>query len=197
VLVAANNTARRHRRAVHVSHAWGIVHHALEITGVLPYLTTPSTNPSHPVATASDRSFALWLGRQTTGSKGTPMNLSIDKHVNGGVVRLAVAGEVDLASCDHLRIAIKDCLADARTAELIVDLDRVTFLDSSGIRTLIQGRDLATGNGITYLVTNPNDIVHRVLEITGVLDLISLVRTANRSPATGAARLDRRVEASS
>ena len=98
------------------------------------------------------------------------MNLTIDKHdVLDGTVRLAVAGEVDLANCDQLLGAIKDCLTNARTAELIVDLDRVIYLDSSGIRALLQGRELATGNGITYYVTNPKDMVRRVLDITGVL----------------------------
>jgi anti-sigma B factor antagonist len=98
------------------------------------------------------------------------MKLSIDRHdVSDGVVRLAVAGEVDLATCDQLRTAIQASLADAHVAELIIDLDQVTFLDSTGIRTLVQGRNHATENGISWYVTNPNHMVHRVLAVTGVL----------------------------
>lgn len=102
------------------------------------------------------------------------MNLSIDiHHVNDGVVRLAVAGEVDLATYDRLRTAIRTVLTDARTAELVVDLNRVSFLDSTGIHTLTEGRRLAADNGINYLVTNPQGMVHRVLALCGVLPILT------------------------
>lgn len=102
------------------------------------------------------------------------MNLSIDTHrVNGGAVRLAVAGQVDLATCEHLRTAIQDSLTEAHITELIVDLDQVSFLDSTGIRALIEGSKLATDRGVRYLVTNPRKIVHQVLDITGVLPILN------------------------
>jgi anti-sigma B factor antagonist len=102
------------------------------------------------------------------------MNLLIDKfEVNDGVVRLAVAGEVDLATCDQLRAALEDALTDPRTAELIVDLDWVSFLDSQGIHALIRGHELAAERGIAYFVTNARRPVHRVLDITGVLPILT------------------------
>ena len=107
------------------------------------------------------------------------MSLSIDSHTtSNGVVRLTVAGEIDLSTCDELRAAIYGSLADAGTTGLIIDLDRVTFLDSIGIRTLVQGRARAASAGITYHVTNPRSIVRRVLDVTGVL-------TALTTPSVG------------
>jgi anti-sigma B factor antagonist len=102
------------------------------------------------------------------------MNLSIDTHrVDDGAVRLVVAGEVDFATCEHLRTAIHDSLTEAHITELIVDLNGVSFLDSSGIRALMEGSKLATERRVGYLVTNPRRIVHRVLELTGVLPILT------------------------
>jgi anti-sigma B factor antagonist len=82
------------------------------------------------------------------------MNLSIDRHAVNGAVRLAIAGEVDIATAGQLRRAILTALTDVRTEELTVDLDQVTFLDSSGIQTLLRGHGIAAERGIAFRVTN-------------------------------------------
>jgi anti-sigma B factor antagonist/stage II sporulation protein AA (anti-sigma F factor antagonist) len=83
-------------------------------------------------------------------------------------VRLAVGGEVDLATADQLATAMAQALADGRLNQLVVDLDQVTFLDSTGVATLMAAYRLADGSGTGFVVTNCRDNVRRVLEITGV-----------------------------
>jgi anti-anti-sigma factor len=93
--------------------------------------------------------------------------------VNDGVLRLAIAGEVDLANSDLLNNTITNLITAGHVAELIIDLDQVTFLDSSGIHALVRGRKLAQAFGIAYLITNPRKTVRQVLDITGVLRLLT------------------------
>jgi anti-sigma B factor antagonist len=100
-------------------------------------------------------------------------NLSINRHtVNDNGVRLAVAGEVDLSTCDRLEQAILNTLAADHLAVLVVDFDKVTFLDSTGITALISGRNTALERGVTYQVINTHGIVQRTLDITGVLNAL-------------------------
>ena len=107
------------------------------------------------------------------------MNLSIEaQHVSDGVVRLAIAGEVDLATCEHLQTAIQKSLTDTRTAELIIDLNQVSFLDSTGISALIKGLHLATDRGVRYHVANPGAHVYRVLDLSGVLSVLTYPKAA-------------------
>lgn len=54
--------------------------------------------------------------------------------VDDGVVRVAVTGEVDVATADDLYQSITD--AAESVAEVVVDLADVTFCDSSGIGAL-------------------------------------------------------------
>jgi anti-anti-sigma factor len=49
----------------------------------------------------------------------------------------------------------------------------VTFLDSSGIRVLLLGRDLAADHAVTFRVVDPRPVVRRVLDLAGVLDLLT------------------------
>ena len=94
----------------------------------------------------------------------------ITKHVvNDGVVRLAVTGEIDLATAGQVREAIDNTLAAGTVAELLVDLDAVTFCDSSGIGALHAGRVTAIGAGTAYRVTNPRDTVLNTLILSGTL----------------------------
>ena len=93
--------------------------------------------------------------------------------VSDDALRLAVEGEVDMASSGELREAIRRSLAAAGIRQVIIDLDQVPFLDSTGIRTLLDGHLAATEDGKAFLVANPQVLVRRVLLISGVLDLLT------------------------
>ncbi len=99
---------------------------------------------------------------------------SLDEYpVDDGVLRLAVAGEVDLANSEVLADAIRTAIKTWSVAELVVDLDQVTFLDSTGISVLMGGYNLAADYGVAYFVVNPPDLVRRTLDITGVLTTLA------------------------
>jgi anti-sigma B factor antagonist len=86
-----------------------------------------------------------------------------------GALRLAINGEVDLATASLLTNAITTAITTGHTTELVIDLDHVIFLDAAGISSLVRGRNLAAELGIAYVVTNPRDMVRKVLDICGVL----------------------------
>jgi anti-sigma B factor antagonist len=88
------------------------------------------------------------------------------------VVCLAVAGEIDMDSAEAVDEAIRAALGVAGIEQVLIDMDRTTFLDSVGIRTLLEGHELASEQGVTFRVVNPHDIVRRVLDLTGVLRLL-------------------------
>jgi|KBSSwiStaDraftv2_1062776.scaffolds.fasta_scaffold143332_4 anti-sigma B factor antagonist len=98
------------------------------------------------------------------------MEMSLERYVvNDAVMRLAVVGEVDVATCGALSDAIHEAIVADRIAELIVDLDKVTFLDSSGVRALLTGLKLAQTQGAGFSILNARGVVRGVLDITGVL----------------------------
>ncbi len=82
---------------------------------------------------------------------------------------IALAGELDLASVDATRAGIGRVLVSQPT-RLTFDLERLTFMDSSGIALMVQ-----ISNEIEQVtLTNVAPIVHRVLEATGLLEHFGL-----------------------
>lgn len=77
--------------------------------------------------------------------------------------RVAIAGEVDLATQPELRAALTEAV-DKGARELVVDLERVTFLDSTGLAALIA----PTTAGVTVRVEGATPAVRRVLDVVVV-----------------------------
>lgn len=97
-----------------------------------------------------------------------PVPLRLTRHADGDTVRLAVAGEIDLATVDPLTDAMIEIIKDDRPAHLVVDFAEVAFLDSSGVSALVAAWHLASVDQVGFTVVNCRPNVLRVLEITGM-----------------------------
>jgi anti-anti-sigma factor len=89
------------------------------------------------------------------------------------VVRVAVVGEVDLATAHLLRDQMLGVLHEQAPAVLDVDLAGVTFLDCTGISALVAVRNAAVRSGRQMRVSHPQPIVRRVLDVTGLLGILT------------------------
>ena len=92
---------------------------------------------------------------------------AIDVSIADGTRVVVVFGEVDLAVSDRLRESL--LVGDE---DLVVDLTRVSFLDSSGIAVLLRAHRRQVTNGHQFALRGANGAVSRVLEITGVYELL-------------------------
>src|SRR5690606_10295659 len=99
-----------------------------------------------------------------------------------GRVTVTPSGQIDLATAP----ALADALRQARSgdaSEVVVDLTRVDFMDSAGVRVLIDAaRETDRGGGRLYL-SGAHGWVARVLEITGVADFLAKLPDAGADPA--------------
>jgi anti-sigma B factor antagonist len=87
---------------------------------------------------------------------------------DAGVAVLTISGEHDLSTAPALRRRL-DGLLDEGTAA-VVDLSAATFIDSSILGVILDGRRRAGDAGIGFAVVHANgaDAVDRVLEVTGL-----------------------------
>jgi len=93
---------------------------------------------------------------------------------DGRSVRIVPVGELDLASCGQLEPAIRELLR-AGAERLVIDLRRVCFLDSTGLRLALALDAAARGDGFDLeLIPGPPD-VQRVFEITGTVETLPFV----------------------
>jgi anti-sigma B factor antagonist len=84
----------------------------------------------------------------------------------GGTCVLAVEGEVDLAVVDELLERARGCLS--RDAALELDMQGVSFIDSSGLGALVRLRQDANQARKRLTLVNVSQATDRLLEVTGL-----------------------------
>jgi anti-sigma B factor antagonist len=81
--------------------------------------------------------------------------------------RLAVRGELDLATASRLRMAIAS-EEEARPKLLTLDLRELDFMDVSGMRVLLDAARRAERDGRQLMVMNPQPAIRRLFALTAV-----------------------------
>jgi len=92
------------------------------------------------------------------------------------ILVVEVAGEVDMATSPQVTEAVEAAPDGCR--RVVVDLSEVTFLDSSGLNSLVGSRRSLGARGIELRVVSPSDhVVRRVFEIAQLTDELGVVET--------------------
>lgn len=91
---------------------------------------------------------------------------------SGPEATLVLSGELDPATAPELDTRIRDLVADDSVTGVVLDLAGVSFLDSSGVRVLVAGAEALRARSATFTLRRPSDNIRRVLEVTGLTQLI-------------------------
>jgi anti-anti-sigma factor len=101
----------------------------------------------------------------------------------GGAPGVALAGELDLTGTELVEVCVQSALLDGEGA-LVLDLDGLTFMDSTGVNALLRARSLlGRERRDLVVVCRRNSPVHRVLELVGVVDLLAPFETRAQAAA--------------
>jgi anti-sigma B factor antagonist len=93
--------------------------------------------------------------------------LSIELREENDRVVVTMQGELDMANAPLLQGSIEsEQLAAAKT--VILDLQQLSFLDSTGLRVILAARELCWRRGQEFAVTPGSPQVQRLLSVTGV-----------------------------
>jgi anti-sigma B factor antagonist len=119
---------------------------------------------------------ATWIGTSV------PELISVTASGDG---RVAVAGEVDCSTAPRLTACL-DSVLESTPPELVVDLTRVTFLDSAGLHALVAAHGHAGRVGVPMRVLVATRAVLRPLQVTG-LEHVLRIEHVRAGAETGAA----------
>ncbi|MCO8127988.1 STAS domain-containing protein [Acidimicrobiia bacterium EGI L10123] len=113
------------------------------------------------------------------------MELEIpDTDVDGWTV-VAASGEIDVATAPALRDRLTD-LVEAGSTRLVVDLEDVDFIDSTGLGVLVGGvrRARAEDGDLRLVCTNTR--ILKVFEATGLHEVFTIGSTVDDAVASEA-----------
>jgi anti-sigma B factor antagonist len=84
-------------------------------------------------------------------------------------ILLKLSGELDISTAPVLQ-ARSRYLGSVIAADVLMDLDRLTFRDSSGISVIVMVCKRVRANGDSFSVMCSEPLVRRTLEFTGLLE---------------------------
>ena len=110
------------------------------------------------------------------------MDLKLGHYSKGGIEVVDVEGEIDISTAQRLRELLID-LASKGHCQLIVNLDKVGFLDSTGLGVLVGGlKRVRPHDGSLDLVCTQERIL-KIFKITGLTKVFGIHQTVDQAIA--------------
>ncbi len=109
---------------------------------------------------------------------GASEQLQIGVRQEGERVIVTLDGELDMANSPLLQTSMQsDELGSAKT--VVLDLQGLTFLDSTGLRIILAAREQCWRRGQEFAVTPGSQQVQRLLSVTGVGEHLRTIASAD------------------
>jgi stage II sporulation protein AA (anti-sigma F factor antagonist) len=93
---------------------------------------------------------------------------------SGGTLIIYLDGDIDHHNARTVRQRIDSKLFIQRPKELVLDLSKVSFMDSSGLGLILGRYTKSAELGILFRVTNPNRQIKKILDLAGMERLIRI-----------------------
>jgi anti-sigma B factor antagonist len=82
---------------------------------------------------------------------------------NAPAMVVRVTGELDVATAPSLRVLLD--LAAEHARRIVVDMERVEFIDSTGLSVLLLAAQRARASNGEFVVRNPTPVARRVFDL--------------------------------
>jgi anti-sigma B factor antagonist len=105
--------------------------------------------------------------------------LTIEVRHEQGCTIMSAAGEIEVSTLSALRERLFDVAASG--ARLVVDLDRVSSIDSVGLATLVGAANRAAAHGGSLQVACARPRTRQLVRLTGLDCRIPLARTMDEA----------------
>jgi anti-sigma B factor antagonist len=99
----------------------------------------------------------------------SPGQLGMSERVEGARRVISLTGELDMAGAPALEARVGELCADAPEV-LVIDLSGLTFIDSTGLRTLLSAQSMCDAQACDLSLVQGPENVQRLFALTGLLD---------------------------
>jgi anti-anti-sigma factor len=97
----------------------------------------------------------------------------IDVSYYGTGAVISLAGELDVASAPELVNVLQGAALDVADS-VVLDMERVSFIDSSGIGVLVSAHKRMDANGRILIIRSPQPRTVKVIQISGLASYLNI-----------------------
>jgi len=101
--------------------------------------------------------------------------------VTDDIFVVSIAGELDHHCAGKLREEIDEAMDAFKCRHLVMDMEKVTFMDSSGIGVVFGRYNKISGKGGRLVLAGCSEYVEKILSMAGVFTVISKEKTADEA----------------
>lgn len=98
----------------------------------------------------------------------------IDRTVHKDTLVVKVAGELDLVAAERFRSVVDSDLDRRQVRNLVLNLEGVSFIDSSGLGAIIGRYKRVARQGGAVVIAGAQPQVKRLLEMAGMMRIVTL-----------------------
>ena len=91
-----------------------------------------------------------------------------------GTARVRLAGDLDLSTVPALWTRVEALRGDG-SARIVLDLAELDFIDSTGLRLILELHGEAARDGFTLALVPGGDAVQRVFDVTGTAAVLPFI----------------------
>ena len=104
------------------------------------------------------------------------MDKSLFSYVMGedGTLKITLEGEIDHHSAVNVRSDIDDLIFCKRPRRVVLDLSKISFMDSSGLGLIMGRYSLSKEVGAQLVLHSPTVAVMRILTLAGMEKIIKI-----------------------
>ena len=97
--------------------------------------------------------------------------MTIEKNITAACSVLKIDGRLDTTTAPELEATIDGCAAGIK--DLVLDCSALEYVSSAGLRVILKAQKLMNAQG-TMKLTNVNETIMEVFDITGFADILTI-----------------------
>ncbi len=95
-------------------------------------------------------------------------NTNLEFYFNDGILRVKILGDIDHHSAKRTRESIDKQILSKKPLVVILELNSVDFMDSSGLGLILGRYTIATEIGARIVLSRPSRKIRKILELAGI-----------------------------
>lgn len=109
--------------------------------------------------------------------------MELETNIEGQTLLVYLKGDLDLNVADKLREELDKKIEETNALNLLLDLSKVTFIDSSGLGVILGRYKRISNSGGKVILTGARPHVRNVLALSGLLRIMEEYTSADEALA--------------
>lgn len=104
--------------------------------------------------------------------------MNVLTRIHRNVLYISLDGELDEKSAEYTRLALEQTMLTAQANQIVIDLAKLSFMDSTGFGVLLGRYKKMKDRGIPIYIANPSVQAERIFQMTGLYKIMPKLKGA-------------------